>query len=75
MRHSFICKYSNETKWRECEDRKGKKKFDLEQGLIKIKLKTSKRLYNFLAATLPCYFSKSTRWNIIECKKLDIKIE
>jgi hypothetical protein len=52
-----------------------KKKLDSDQGFIRIKLKNSRRFTNFLAATQPCYFSKNTRWNIIECKKLDIKIE
>ncbi len=52
-----------------------KKKADSEAGYIRIKLKNSRRLYNFLAATLPCFFSKNIRWNIIECKKLDIKVE
>ena len=28
MKHSFICKYGGEKKWRECEDRKMKKKSD-----------------------------------------------
>jgi hypothetical protein len=75
MRHSFISKCGGDKKWKECEDRKPKKKADGEAGLIRIKLKTAHRLHSFLAATLPCYFSKNTRWNIIECKKLDIKIE
>lgn len=48
---------------------------DSEQGLIRIKLKNSHRLSNFIAGSIPCFFSKNTRWNIIECKKLDIKIE
>lgn len=75
IKHSFICKYGAEKKWRECEDRKMKKKLDSDQGFIRIKLKNARRLSNFLASTLPCFFSKNTRWNIIECKKLDIKIE
>ena len=40
-----------------------------------MKLPTHRKLNHFLAASLPCYFSKNTRWNIVECKKLDIKIE
>ena len=52
-----------------------KKKMDAEMGYIRVKLKNSRRLTNFLAATLPCFFSKSIRWNIVECKKLDIKVE
>ena len=75
IKHSFICKSASDRRWHESEDRKMKKKIDSEQGLIRVKLKNSRRIYNFLAATLPCFFSKNTRWNIIECKKLDIKIE
>ncbi len=44
-------------------------------GYIRTKLKNSRRLTNFLASTLPCHFSKNVRWNIVECKKLDIKVE
>ena len=58
-------KKKKEKRWRECEDRKLKKKMDADQGFIRTKLKNSKRLSNFLAATLPCFFSKNTRWNII----------
>lgn len=68
-------KHDDDKKWHECEDRKQKKKADEEQGLIRMKLPTHRRLNHFLAASLPCYFSKNTRWNIVECKKLDIKIE
>lgn len=39
-----------------------------------MKLPSHKKFYNFLACTLPSYFSKNNRWNIVECKKLDIKI-
>jgi hypothetical protein len=52
-------------KWKECEDRKIKKKQDADQGLIRMKLPTYKRLYNFLACTYPSYFSKNNRWNIV----------
>lgn len=75
MRHSFICKKVGEKKWKECEDRKGKKKWDSDQGLIRMKVPSCRRFMNFLSCVLPCYFSKNTRWNIVECKKLDIKIE
>ena len=40
-----------------------------------MKLPLKRRFFHFLAASLSCYFSKNTRWNIIECKKLAIKIE
>jgi hypothetical protein len=40
-----------------------------------MKLPSKRRFFHFLATSLPCYFSKNTRWNITECKKLDIKIE
>lgn len=39
-----------------------------------MKLPAARRFMNFLACNLPCYFSKNTRWNILECKKLEIKI-
>lgn len=28
-----------------------------------------------MASTLPCYFSKTKRWNAAECRKLDITVE
>ena len=65
MKHSFIVKHGEEKKWHECEDRKPKKKIDEDQGLIKMKLPANRRLTNFLASSLPCYFSKNTRWNIV----------
>ena len=74
IKHSFIWKQERDKKWRETEDRKAKKKADSEQGLIRMKLKGTRRLTNFLAASLPCFFSKNTRWNIVECKKLEIRI-
>ena len=40
-----------------------------------MKMPGYKRLYNFLACCYPPYFSKNNRWNVVECKKLDIKIE
>lgn len=74
IRHSFIVRRGGSKKWTFAEDRPQKRKLDEQQKLIRVKL-TDSKFYNFLACTLPCYFSKNTRWNILECKRLEIKIE
>lgn len=48
---------------------------DSDLGYVRIKLKNYRRWYNFLACSIPCYFSKNTRWNVNIRKKLDIKFE